>query len=396
MTDQGTQRTDAGMAMQAEGRECILCGRCLEVCPLFCATGREELSPRGKSFLISQALEQGKLGDPEAARKLLGLCLGCGRCVQACPQGRNLPALLRTLKAGHPGWQAWVWQAWIRGARHVWPWLGTCARILPGRPSSGSAMAGLQALGHGPLTPALIRRVAGAVTFPSPAALFPGCMARWAKPWWIKSAAVVLGPTGSELRDFPDWNCCGFTLGQAGLSKTRLEMCRANIDIWRRRGRPLLLTICATCCTALRGYAEQTDLFADAAERSLWSQAVRPLSEFLDHRDFARLGEGRVMYHHPCHAPHPDPDAIFLQGVLGEAFSESAPNACCGLGGVMRLYAPELSAQVSARYWETASGRMTRHVATGCSGCVLQLAASAPEHVDVTHWLELFAAEQDG
>ena len=34
--------------LHGQGRrpECILCGRCLSVCPLFAATGREELSPR--------------------------------------------------------------------------------------------------------------------------------------------------------------------------------------------------------------------------------------------------------------------------------------------------------------------------------------------------------------
>ena len=36
---------------QGNRPECILCGRCLSVCPLFTATGREELSPRAKFFM---------------------------------------------------------------------------------------------------------------------------------------------------------------------------------------------------------------------------------------------------------------------------------------------------------------------------------------------------------
>jgi glycolate oxidase iron-sulfur subunit len=381
----------------APERECILCGRCLEVCPLFAVTKREELSPRGKAFLISKALELGELGNPEKARELLGLCLGCGQCARVCPQGRDLPKTLRRLKAEQPGWRAWVWRVWIAQAKHLWPWSQSWPQFLPNRSKPGSLAAMLKALAGKPKALALVYKGSGPTLFSKamsrPVTLFPGCLARWAKPWWIQNAQTLMGegegrgnPSGR-----PDWNCCGFTLGQAGLTGSRLEACRANIALWRGSGRPMVLTICATCHTALHGYAEEPELFADETERRLWSQGVRPLSEFLDPNAFERLDKTSVLYHRPCHAPSHDPDAVLLQGIFGRAFVLSKQHACCGLGGVLRLAAPELSTRVGRWYWDNVPDSGILRVVTGCGGCVVQASALAPKNVLVTHWLDLFA-----
>lgn len=96
-----------------------------------------------------------------------------------------------------------------------------------------------------------------------------------------------------------------------------------------------------------------------------------------------------IFYHRPCHAPGPDPDAAFLRGVFATRLIANSENACCGMGGVMRLSAPGLSSRVAARYWGLAPKQGEFTVTTGCSGCVIQLAATAPRGVEVAHWLEL-------
>lgn len=375
-----------------EDRECILCGRCLEVCPLFAATGQEELSPRGKAFVLAKVLEQGALGSPEAARKLLGLCLGCGRCVRACPQQRDFPRALRRLKAEHPGWQSWVWRAWITQAPRIWTRAAMAARLLPQRSSPGSLAAGLQVLAERPRISALLRYAPGAHRQKDSTLLFPGCVARWARPWWGQTAGTLLG---ARAVGGPDWNCCGFTLGQAGLVREQLDACRANIAVWRAFGRPKVATICSTCHSALQGYAGEAGLFEDADESLMWSRAVCPLSTLLDPAKFESIKRSSVFYHRPCHAPGADreidPDQKLLRSMLGSDLSAADPGACCGLGGVMRLSAPALSVRIGQLYWKNMPDPEISRVVTGCSGCVLQLAASAPEGVTAAHWLDLIA-----
>jgi glycolate oxidase iron-sulfur subunit len=372
-------------------RPCILCGKCLDVCPLFAATGREELSPRGKSFLIRQSLEDGNLHDPVAASKLLGLCLGCGRCADVCPQDRNLPELLREVKAAHPGWGAWVWGTWIRQARHIWPFLGRCAGLLPDRLAAGSldiartmVRPPARVLGSG-----CFQRKSGEAVLLGDAVLFPGCTARFARPWWVANTERVLGAVENRMSGFPDWQCCGFTVAQAGLPGLNAEMQSRNVALWREMGRPSLLTICATCTTALRGYTKVNDLFQDDQERLAWEAAVQPLSGLVDPKDFRAAGSGKVFYHRPCHAPTPDPDAAFLQNVFGTRLVVNE-SSCCGMGGVMQLSAPGLSSQVADRYWSRMPDSGDVRVTTGCSGCAIQLAATAPQGIEVAHWLELF------
>src|SRR5690606_29044582 len=98
--------------------DCVLCGCCLEGCPLFAVTGREELSPRAKALLAGPSkfaaanLPEGGLPQADVAA-LTGLCLACGRCEKLCPQGVKVPALMTAMRAAHPDFRQWLWKQWI-------------------------------------------------------------------------------------------------------------------------------------------------------------------------------------------------------------------------------------------------------------------------------------------
>ena len=74
------------MALDDKITNCMRCGMCQAVCPMFGATGQEADVARGKLFLINN-LAHMILTDPQALADKLGRCLLCSSCQAACPPG---------------------------------------------------------------------------------------------------------------------------------------------------------------------------------------------------------------------------------------------------------------------------------------------------------------------
>jgi glycolate oxidase iron-sulfur subunit len=395
--------------------DCVLCGCCLEGCPLLAATGREELSPRAKALLAGPSKwDAGELPEADVAA-LTGLCLACGRCEKLCPQGVKVPALMAAMRARHPEFRQWLWKQWITKLGPFWSLAAHGAALTPEAfvPGSlGLALKGLRGLRPGKgLAPWLTITKFPAQAFAAkhggrPAAVFDGCVGRGPRAPWAQTARFALRGLGAALVEVR-FACCGSTLGVAGLPEAQTDARRANIQAWRDAGRPLLVTYCATCRKGLTEYAvggPESGLFVDGAEAALWKEAVTPLAALLAGAE-AKVLRGAptiVGYHRPCHADlgdgAKDADFVLLSGLLGVRLRTPDKGGCCGFGGILQLGAPELSALVGQGCWTNLDGALgflsapevtPAYVLTGCSGCVMQLSATAPHGAKVGHWLEI-------
>ncbi len=383
--------------LHGQGRrpECILCGRCLSVCPLFAATGREELSPRSK-FGLARAVAEGRADVTRRTAEILStVCLSCGKCENACPLGLCGPDLVAELRAAHPGFAGFLWKLWVERAGLMWPLARSISRILPRNlpiEAVSRAQHALEALGPAKapapwLFPETFdRRHAG-----KKAAIFAGCVAEHANPRWKEGAARLLAGLGIEVLPDPGFTCCGCTLGHAGAPEAQAAMRQRNIEAWRRAGRPMLAVFCATCRCGLRAYATK-DLDLAGGERDVWRENLVSLAELLGATTF-RVGgaaPASVRYHRPCHGAGGNRDLRLLRAAMGDrlVFNEHE-TPCCGFGGLAKLTAPELSDAVAARALAVYAPRPGDQIVSGCSGCVTQLRAAAPEGVAVGHWLEL-------
>ncbi|MFM8939673.1 MAG: 4Fe-4S dicluster domain-containing protein, partial [Phenylobacterium sp.] len=78
-------------------RACVHCGMCNATCPTYQLTGEELMGPRGRIYLMKQALE----GEPVSGltREALDACLGCRACETTCPSGVEYH---RLYEVGHP------------------------------------------------------------------------------------------------------------------------------------------------------------------------------------------------------------------------------------------------------------------------------------------------------
>jgi len=67
-----------------EAYDCIRCGVCQSVCPVFAVEKHEGTVARGKIRLVRELIE-GKLELTPRLRSFMDQCLGCGACTENCP-----------------------------------------------------------------------------------------------------------------------------------------------------------------------------------------------------------------------------------------------------------------------------------------------------------------------
>jgi len=60
------------------------------------------------------------------------------------------------------------------------------------------------------------------------------------------------------------------------------------------------------------------------------------------------------------------------------------------MGGILKMSNPDLSADMARKCLEGFAPEI-RHIVTGCSGCVMQLAAAGGKDMQVRHWLDVAA-----
>src|SRR5262249_44866271 len=84
--------TPEGSEADAILRKCVHCGFCTATCPTYLLLGDENDGPRGRIYLMKQALE----GQPvtDKTRLHLDRCLTCRACETTCPSGVQYGRLL--------------------------------------------------------------------------------------------------------------------------------------------------------------------------------------------------------------------------------------------------------------------------------------------------------------
>lgn len=320
------------------------------------------------------------------------LCAGCGRCQTVCARKLSTADLLADIRAKNPHWTQRLWEMWIKNMGPLWPTVGFLASLAPRgltpqmfESSLQAAMAMVAQKTGAPW--ATIARDPGAAFTPEPVMLFSGCTARNVRPEWTKKAAALLRSWGYSLTDASAFTCCGGTMRHAGQYRAMEDMRRTNAEAWRKMGKPRIAVFCASCW---RGLTEYADGFFAQDEAAEWKSAVTPLAALLTNAVSRPAGEKpeRYGYHQPCHWEQ-DRDMPLLAHILPGM--EKGTGICCGMGGILKMTDPDLSLEMGRTCIQGISGGIS-HIVTGCSGCVMQLAAAAQPGMEVRHWLDVVEA----
>jgi glycolate oxidase iron-sulfur subunit len=368
---EGKRQPDAGYRDALS--HCLLCRRCEAVCPARVPSTEINLAARnelaaGGGLTLSQKLIHRLLSKHRSAvARILGL-------------SAILPGVRLTEKGGKP-------------LRH----LADLALVLAGK----VALPRFSASFLSNRVPRVISHAAG-LERRGRVGFFPGCNYEFFFSDVGVDVISALSGAGYEVVLPPDQTCCGLAVYNAGDRKTARKMAEYNLRAFS--GFDYVITACATCGTALKGYGEwfdEGDPLRQEAGR--FSSSVRDFSEFMVRQDLGGLGApagiSTVTYHDPCHLRwHQDvyeaPRKI-LEEVQGLRFVEmDMAEKCCGQGGSFGIKHPEASLALLARKMESAKKTGAQAIVTSCPGCTMQLLDGARRHglsVEIMHISRLFA-----
>jgi glycolate oxidase iron-sulfur subunit len=380
--------TPQGREADAILRKCVHCGFCTATCPTYQLLGDELDGPRGRIYLIKQALE----GAPVTSRTRLHLdrCLTCRACESTCPSGVQYGRLVdigrAVVEARAP---RGAWERLRRSAlAFALPrtrlfaallWLGQRVRFLLPRlvPAPAPAAGNWPAARHA-------RRMLA----------LAGCVQPALAPRINAAAARVLDRAGISLIEAPGAGCCGAVRFHLNDQDAGLADMRALIDAWWpfvERGEVEAIVVTASGCGSTvkeyGHYLAHDPAYRDKAARI--SALAKDLSEVVPAG--TGKGTGRVAFHSPCSLQHGQQIRGRVEALLAGAGYELAPVAdahlCCGSAGTYSILQPVLAAQLRTRKLAALQERAPEAIATANIGCLTHLQGEA--RVPVRHWIEL-------
>lgn len=271
---------------------CVHCGLCLNACPTYLELGTEADSPRGRIHLI-RALEDGTMGiDAEVVRHL-DLCLGCRACESACPSGVRYGRIIEEARAHLREAAPRPWTARLRQRlvlatfphRHrvrALLRLGDLARALGLWGAVRRWIAGAE------LLPAARGAMPSGTFFPARdgeqlrVGLLTGCIGGELFAGVNAAAVRLLTRSGAAVVVPPRQGCCGALHLHSGEPEGARALARRVIDTFPGELDAIVVTA-AGCGSTLKEYG---DLLADDpayAERARrFAARVRDVTELLD------------------------------------------------------------------------------------------------------------------
>lgn len=377
-------QTAAGAIAEEVIRACVHCGFCNATCPTFQITGDELDGPRGRIYLIKQALE----GEPVSrlTQDHLDHCLSCRACETTCPSGVQYH---RLLDIGRAEVDARVPRSRIERLKR-WAIRALAARPLLLRP--------MLRLGRKlPSVHRLIRRSSDKDAASRRMSLLTGCVQAAAAPHFNAATRRVLATVGVALHETPAAPCCGAVSFHTGAIEAARRQVKGNIEAWTAEldaGSEAIVVNASGCAAFIRDYADvlaDEPAWADKARRV--AAAVRdPVEVLRDHPPTATRSpdEPRIAVHDPCtlrNGPRLDGAVAALLTDLGYQPQPVAdPHLCCGSAGAYSLLQPRLAQRLRDDKLAALTAGEPQTIYTANIGCWMHLGEASD--LPVRHWIE--------
>ncbi|MDX1347578.1 MAG: glycolate oxidase subunit GlcF [Thiomicrorhabdus chilensis] len=383
-------KTETGKTANKILRSCVHCGFCLSACPTYGLLGDELDSPRGRIYLIKNALEGKEVSDGSLVH--LDRCLTCRSCETTCPSGVEYGHLLD------------IGREFIEQKS---------PRPLPQRVMRWSVRKTLTSPGlfnllttlwpfarHSRADSKLKKLVEAAQTqpFPKQVLLISGCVQPSLAPNINLATRNVLHKLGVGVIETPQQQCCGAVDHHLSGSEDALVKVKRNIDAWLSEldhGAEAIISNASGCGVMIKDYAhllKEDREYAPKAQRIV--EHTMDISEYLLQQDlsaFKRETNQNVVFQSPCTLQHGQKLAGLVEKTLVDLGFRLNPVAdahlCCGSAGTYSIFQKTLSHQLRDNKLKNLLKDEPEVIVTANIGCLMHLQNGTK--TPVKHWIEL-------
>ena len=414
---------------------CMRCGFCLPVCPVYRELGIESASPRGW-LALSRAVADNKLDFTGRFNNLIYHCLSCQACVAACPSGVLVDSAILDTRAilnqerKQPWFKAplfhWLTVTaprleWVMFPYRLYDRIGL--RLLVQKLDILKFVSQqlddldhiLPRLESKPVRNLLPRVIPAVGERKYRVGYFLNCANNLIFTSTVRASLTVLTENQCEVVNITDAKCCGMPHRAYGELDTAKQLARHNLNIFKNLDVDAIITDCATCGSMLKEYES---LFHNEPEAEIANQVGKKLvdiSEFLDKIGIkespklnpvqlpksVRVGGNklRITYHDPCHLGRAQkvtkPPRDILRSIPNVELVELVESDwCCGGAGSYNLTNYDISMRILDRKMNNIENTEAVLVASGCPSCLMQLGLGVYRsklNAQVIHPIQLLA-----
>jgi heterodisulfide reductase subunit D len=359
---------------EEETLHCVRCGLCLSVCPGYRDSLRETDSPRARVALV-RAVKEGLLETPtDEYSTAFFRCLLCGACTFVCPSGVAVDRIME-LTRGELASQGLLPEALSDLDTRIARYRNISAEANDGRLIWADNL---------PTPPTGLGKEQAEVAY------FVGCVSSFfPRSYKVPQSFVQIldrGGVDYALLGGTEW-CCGYPMFIDGELERARDLIRHNVEAVRAMGVKRVVTTCPSCFhfwkhsyPAALGVEEMEDLGLEV------QHATEFLADLLEtgNLKLRKLREN-VTYHDPCDLGRKGgvteaPRRILAQ-IPGLRLIEMAENRdsshCCGGGGNLETFAPEMSKAVARNRIQQAADVRAGTLVSACQQCERTLANAA-------------------
>lgn len=331
---------------------CMKCGYCQELCPVYQTLLSESLTSRGKNRLVRAVLE-GELTQEEYYQQIIHNCLTCEACTAVCPSGVETEEIVKKAR-----------EQLIASGIPLPDTLQFLRNSIIERnnpfmeePSERGAWLGKD---YQPKEKAEYL-------------YYVGCSVSYSQNRIAKSIKRILDATELDYTILGnEENCCGDMLFRMGEREAGLELIGKNKEAFRRLGVKTIFTSCPGCLKNLRKYYGNEFRFLHISQLldELIATGVITFNKEFHKKaiyfDGCDLGRANRIFAEPRRVLSAIPGIKLLE-------YEKNREKCLCCGGPLMAYNPDLARNIAGQRVQEAVEAGAEMIVTNCPACQINL-----------------------